>query len=53
MHGTALLHAALVVCASFHLPGRFPQSGGLSADGKNAGRTAGGGRFSDVGGLRP
>ncbi len=25
-HGTALLHAALAVCASFHLPGRFPQS---------------------------
>jgi len=51
-HGTALLHAALVVCASFvwavsAVPADFlPMR-------KNAGRTAGGGRFPDVGGLRP
>jgi len=51
-HGTALLHAALVVCASFvwavsAVPADFlPMR-------KNAGRTVGGGRFPEVGGLRP
>ena len=51
-HGTALLHAALVVCASFvwavsAVPADFLPMG------KNAGRAAGGGRSPDVGGLRP